>query len=154
LLLLSERRNYASKELLKFYLMASLKSSNMQMNPVAATLNKPLFYAIRPLRNILSKFWSTRMYSINLITIQLIIQDMITWSKKVPFLFQREKLYKLSTLFQWMSIKLSSAAGAWSHCLFTSVPMSIVTSSMNSAPNSLFQEQLVVDLALLGLSFV
>ena len=55
-LLLSERRNYASKELLKFYLMASLKSSNMRMNPVAATLNKPLFYAIRPLRNILSKF--------------------------------------------------------------------------------------------------
>ena len=54
-LLLSERRNYASKELLKFYLMASLKSSNMQMNPIAATLNKPLFYAIRPLRNILSK---------------------------------------------------------------------------------------------------
>ena len=54
-LLLSERRNYASKELLKFYLMASLKSSNMQRNPVAATLNKPLFYAIRPLRNILSK---------------------------------------------------------------------------------------------------
>ena len=34
---------------------AIIKSSNIQMNPVAATLNKPLFYAIRPLRNILSK---------------------------------------------------------------------------------------------------
>ena len=70
LLLLSERRNYASKELLKFYLMASLKSSNMRMNPVATALDKLLFHAFRPLRSILSKVRLTRMYSIDLITIK------------------------------------------------------------------------------------
>ena len=34
-------------------------------------------------------------------TIQLIIQDKVTLSKKVPFLFQREKLYKPSTMFTY-----------------------------------------------------
>ena len=68
LLLLSERRNYASKELLKFFLMASLKSSNVRMNPVATALDKPLFYAFQPLRSLLSKVRLTRMYSIDLIT--------------------------------------------------------------------------------------
>jgi len=52
LLLLTERKSYASKELLKFFLMASLKSSNVRMNPTA--LDKPLFYAFRPLRSLLS----------------------------------------------------------------------------------------------------
>ena len=68
LLLLSERRNYASKELLKFFLMASLKLSNVRMNPVATALDKPLFYAFRPLRSLLSKVRLSRMYSIDLIT--------------------------------------------------------------------------------------
>ena len=68
LLLLTERKSYASKELLKFFLMASLKSSNVRMNPIATTLDKPLFYAFRPLRSLLSKVRLTRMYSIDLIT--------------------------------------------------------------------------------------
>ena len=64
LLLLTERKSYASKELLKFFLMAS--PSNVRMNPTA--LDKPLFYAFRPLRSLLSQVRLNRMYSIGLIT--------------------------------------------------------------------------------------
>ena len=53
-------------------------------------------------------------------------------------------------MFQWIKLKLSFAERALSHWSSTGVSKSIVTTSMNSESNSLFQEQLGVGLALSG----
>lgn len=66
LLLLTERKSYASKELLKFFLMASLKSSKYANEPYCFRQTSLLCVPTTKKSSLPSRL--TRMYSINLIT--------------------------------------------------------------------------------------